>query len=79
VHPDEHIRAEADVLIEKLANGPTRSYAGTKEALNRMLYPNMDEQLALEASLQHQLARTSDFIEGVGAFVEKRPPAFTGR
>jgi 2-(1,2-epoxy-1,2-dihydrophenyl)acetyl-CoA isomerase len=78
VHPDERIRAEGDVLIEKLANGPTRSYAGTKEALNRMLYPQMDEQLALEAELQHRLARTKDFFEGVGAFVEKREPAFTG-
>jgi 2-(1,2-epoxy-1,2-dihydrophenyl)acetyl-CoA isomerase len=79
VHPDEHIRAEADVLIEKLANGPTRSYASTKEALNRMLYPQMDDQLALEADLQHALARSKDFFEGVGAFVEKRQPAFTGR
>jgi 2-(1,2-epoxy-1,2-dihydrophenyl)acetyl-CoA isomerase len=78
VHPDEHIHAEADVLVEKLANGPTRSYAGTKEALNRMLYPNMDDQLALEADLQHALARSKDFIEGVGAFVEKRDPAFSG-
>ena len=78
VHPDEHIRAEADVLVEKLAAGPTRSYAGTKEALNRMLYPHMDDQLALEAEIQHSLARTSDFIEGVTAFVEKRDPAFTG-
>jgi 2-(1,2-epoxy-1,2-dihydrophenyl)acetyl-CoA isomerase len=78
VHPDEHIRAEADVLVEKLASGPTRSYAGTKEALNRMLYPHMDDQLALEADLQHALARTSDFVEGVSAFVEKREPAFTG-
>src|SRR3954470_8439927 len=78
VHPDEHIRAEADVLIEKLAHGPTRSYAGTKEALNRMLYPNMDEQLALEADIQHTLARSKDFLEGVGAFVEKRPAEFTG-
>lgn len=78
VHPDEHIHAEADVLIEKLAAGPTRSYAGTKEALNRMLYPDMDDQLALEADLQHALARTKDFIEGVTAFVEKREPAFTG-
>src|SRR5829696_351170 len=53
VHPDEHIQREADVLIERLANGPTQSYAGTKEALNRMLYPNMDDQLALEADIQH--------------------------
>src|SRR3954452_17104950 len=78
VHPDEHIQAEADVLIEKLANGPTRSYAGTKQALNQMLYPNLEDQLALEADLQHQLARSKDFFEGVGAFVEKREPAFTG-
>jgi 2-(1,2-epoxy-1,2-dihydrophenyl)acetyl-CoA isomerase len=78
VHPDEHILDEANVLVERLANGPTRSYAGTKEALNRMLYPNMDDQLALEAELQHALARTKDFLEGVGAFVEKRTAAFTG-
>ena len=78
VHPDEHIQDEANVLVKKLANGPTRSYAGTKEALNRMLYPNMDDQLALEADLQHQLARSQDFVEGVRAFVDKREPAFSG-
>jgi 2-(1,2-epoxy-1,2-dihydrophenyl)acetyl-CoA isomerase len=78
VHPDESLRAEGDVLVEKLANGPTRSYAGSKRALNNMLYPDIDGQLALEAELQHSLARTSDFGEGVGAFVAKRPPAFTG-
>src|SRR4051812_28804716 len=78
VYPDEHIHDQANVLTEKLANGPTRSYAGTKEALNRMLYPNMDDQLALEAEIQHRLARSKDFVEGVGAFVEKREPAFSG-
>jgi 2-(1,2-epoxy-1,2-dihydrophenyl)acetyl-CoA isomerase len=78
VYPDESLKAEADVLIEKLANGPTQSYAGTKQALNRMLYPDIDGQLGLEAELQHSLARTSDFREGVTAFVSKRDPQFTG-
>lgn len=78
VHPDDELVPEASALVERLAAGPTRSYAGSKRALNNMLYPNLDEQLGLEAEIQHALARTSDFMEGVGAFVEKRPAAFTG-
>jgi 2-(1,2-epoxy-1,2-dihydrophenyl)acetyl-CoA isomerase len=70
---------EANALVEKLAAGPTRSYAGSKRALNQMLYPNMDAQLDLEAELQHGLARTDDFLEGVAAFIEKREPNFAGR
>jgi 2-(1,2-epoxy-1,2-dihydrophenyl)acetyl-CoA isomerase len=78
VHPDEQLMEEAAALTERLAAGPTRSYAATKQALNRTLYGDLDGQLALEAKLQHALARTQDFLEGASAFVQKRPPQFRG-
>jgi 2-(1,2-epoxy-1,2-dihydrophenyl)acetyl-CoA isomerase len=78
VHPDDRLMDEAQALVERLAAGPTRSYASSKKALNQMIYPDLDGQLDLEAELQHALARSKDFMEGVAAFVEKRDAAFSG-
>jgi 2-(1,2-epoxy-1,2-dihydrophenyl)acetyl-CoA isomerase len=78
VHPDDRLMAEAEQLVERLAAGPTRSYAASKRALNRFIYGDLDAQLELEAKLQHALGRTKDFFEGTAAFVEKRAPIFTG-
>jgi 2-(1,2-epoxy-1,2-dihydrophenyl)acetyl-CoA isomerase len=76
---DESLMSEAGALADRLASGPTRSYAGTKRQLNAWQFARIEYQLALEASIQQELAGSRDFMEGVAAFVEKREPRFEGR
>ncbi len=78
VYPDDSFAERADDLLERLSNGPTRSYAGSKRELNHWLYSRMPEHLALEADIQSELGRSRDFHEGVAAFLEKRKATFTG-
>jgi 2-(1,2-epoxy-1,2-dihydrophenyl)acetyl-CoA isomerase len=78
VVPDDRFADEVAALRDRLAGGPTRSYAGTKRQLNHWLYTRMDEQLALEADVQQEMAASGDFAEGVAAFIEKRKAAFGG-
>jgi len=75
---DEAFEDEVAALRDRLASGPTRSYAGSKRQLNRWLYARMEEQLDFEAGVQQEMAGSPDFYEGVAAFVEKRAPAFGG-
>jgi 2-(1,2-epoxy-1,2-dihydrophenyl)acetyl-CoA isomerase len=78
VAAEDEFDAAVDALAERLATGPTRSYAAAKELLNARLYAGLDEQLEHEASLQEQMAGSADFVEGVAAFLEKRSARFTG-
>jgi 2-(1,2-epoxy-1,2-dihydrophenyl)acetyl-CoA isomerase len=78
VIPGEEFDDAARKLLAFLAKGPTAAYANAKRLLNRSLYPDLAGQLEAEAEAQAEQGRTSDFIEGVLAFTEKRPPNFTG-
>jgi 2-(1,2-epoxy-1,2-dihydrophenyl)acetyl-CoA isomerase len=75
---DDAFAAEVAALRDRLAAGPTRSYAGAKRQLNAWLYARMAEQLELEADIQQEMAGSPDFYEGVAAFIEKRQAAFRG-
>jgi 2-(1,2-epoxy-1,2-dihydrophenyl)acetyl-CoA isomerase len=75
---DDEFEQEIDALAARLASGPTRSYAGSKRQLNNWIFGPLDDQLALEASIQQEMAESSDFAEGVLAFIEKRSTSFTG-
>jgi 2-(1,2-epoxy-1,2-dihydrophenyl)acetyl-CoA isomerase len=79
VVPDADLPAEAASLLERLAAGPTASYAGAKELINRNVYANLADQLEAEADRQKHQGGTADFVEGVISFMQKRPPEFTGR
>jgi 2-(1,2-epoxy-1,2-dihydrophenyl)acetyl-CoA isomerase len=78
VYPDGRLLGEAGALAERLAAGPTRSYASSKQALNRAIYGDLGAQLELESELQHGLGRTHDFMEGTSAFLQRRSPEFRG-
>ena len=76
---DDELGTEAPALVERLAAGPTVAYANAKRLLNRRLYSDLEGQLEAEADAQREQGATADFLEGVVAFAEKRPPRFTGR
>jgi 2-(1,2-epoxy-1,2-dihydrophenyl)acetyl-CoA isomerase len=78
VLPDEELIPDAELMLTQLAGGPTTSYANFKDLINRLVYPDLAEQLKAEADAQREQGHTSDFIEGVLSFVEKRPAKFTG-
>ena len=78
VVPDDELESTSAELLDRLANGPTRSYAGAKRLLNRRVYADLEGQLEAEADAQREQGSSKDFVEGVMAFVEKRPPDFTG-
>lgn len=78
VFPDESFPTESMQMAQGLAQMPTKGLALTKQALNGSFQNHFEDQLLDEEILQQRAGSTSDFQEGVQAFLEKRHPNFKG-
>jgi len=76
---DDRLDARTAELAARLAAGPTQAYRRAKQALRQSMSNSFADQLKLEARLQGEAGRTRDFMEGVAAFLEKRPASYEGR
>ena len=70
--------AAARALAQRLAAMPTKALVATRHLLRGAHTHSLDEQLDLERDVQSRLGFTHDYIEGVTAFLQKRPAQFRG-
>lgn len=75
----ESLKEESIKFAKHLSKQATKALSLTKQALNNSFSNNLDQQLQVEEELQSKAASTEDFVEGIRAFLEKRPTEFKGK
>ncbi|MEG0340573.1 MAG: 2-(1,2-epoxy-1,2-dihydrophenyl)acetyl-CoA isomerase PaaG [Acinetobacter sp.] len=75
---DEQLKVEAEKMASHLAKQPTYGLSLIKKAIHASAHNNLDDQLILERDLQRLAGRSSDYKEGVQAFMHKRTPEYKG-
>jgi len=73
---DAALMPEAEAMCAGFAAAPATGLALIKQAMNASLSNDLSTQLDLERDLQRQTSGTTDYAEGVRAFIEKRPAKF---
>ena len=76
---DSEFADAVEGLLTQLAQAPTRGLAEIKRALYASVGNTLETQLDLERDVQRELGYSADYREGVAAFLEKRPPRFSGK
>jgi 2-(1,2-epoxy-1,2-dihydrophenyl)acetyl-CoA isomerase len=76
--PDAELMAQVMSLAERLAQSPTAAIAQIKRLLDASAVNDYGGQLDREREAQIEAGKTKDFVEGVSAFLEKRPARFVG-
>lgn len=79
VVPPDQVMATARDLARRISLGAPMALAKSKEAMVRSNGLPFEEAFAIESQCTKDNARTADAKEGPRAFMEKRPPRFTGR
>jgi 2-(1,2-epoxy-1,2-dihydrophenyl)acetyl-CoA isomerase len=76
---DDQLQSTVRSVALQLAAGPTRGYLRTRQAIDAAMLLPLDRALDLERDYQRELGQSSDYREGVSAFIEKRTARFTGQ
>ena len=76
---DGELRATADALARRLADGPALAYGMTKVMLTRELDMGLGGAIEMEALTQALLMKSDDHREFYAAWSEGRSPAWSGR
>ena len=76
VVPAADLDAATNAMVQALATGPALALRNAKRLVRESLSRSLSEQLDAEASSFAACAGTADFVEGITAFLAKRPPQF---
>ncbi len=76
---DERLDAEVDALAARFAAGPTLGLARIKKMIRESWSHSLDAELDRQRDAMRELGFSQDYREGVAAFMEKRPPKFSGK